>query len=317
MPFLEQLGSSQLALRLRLPTPDTRLPPIAKLRWRCQDCAPGMAASWATVAMRAAKRPQTGSRLTPPRPPLDRAAFVRPIAHRGWHDTAQGRLENTAPAFREAMAKGYGIECDLQGAEDGTPMVFHDLTLDRLVAASGPIAAHSPHSLARLRYKGQNEPILSFAQLLDLVAGRVPLLVEVKRNGTPRPGFLESIARQASAYAGPIALMSFDRASVAAFGELAPNVPRGAIIGGRQLISSLWAAGRRGRESPAASRLFGSAPQGVGFYAVQIELVAVARTWMMRRAQDLPLFTWTVRTPRQRARAARWADAPIFEGYEA
>jgi glycerophosphoryl diester phosphodiesterase len=54
----------------------------------------------------------------------------------------------------------------------------------------------------------------------------------------------------------------------------------------------------------------------VAFYAVQINLVAVARTWMSRRAHDLPLFTWTVRTPRQRARAARWADAPIFEGYE-
>jgi glycerophosphoryl diester phosphodiesterase len=63
-------------------------------------------------------------------------------------------------------------------------------------------------------------------------------------------------------------------------------------------------------------RLFGSAPEGVAFYAVQINLVAVARTWMSRRAHDLPLFTWTVRTPRQRARAARWADAPIFEGYE-
>ena len=162
------------------------------------------------IAMRAAKRHLTGQRLKP-HPPLDRDAFVRPIAHRGWHDEAQGRLENTAPAFRAAIAKGYGIECDLQGAEDGTPMVFHDAKLDRLVAASGPIAAHSPRSLARLRYKGQDERILTFAQLLDLVGGRVPMLVEVKRNGTLRPGFLEGIARQASAYKGPLALMSFDR----------------------------------------------------------------------------------------------------------
>jgi hypothetical protein len=59
------------------------------------------------------------------------------------------------------------------------------------------------------------------------------------------------------------------------------------------------------------------APEGVAFYAVQITIVAVARAWMRRRSQELPLFTWTVRTPRQQARAARWADAPIFEGYEA
>jgi glycerophosphoryl diester phosphodiesterase len=276
----------------------------------------GSGHGWVEDAMRAARRNLAGSRPGP-NPPLDRAAFVRPIAHRGWHDSAKGRLENTAPAFRAAIDKGYGIECDLQAAEDGTPMVFHDIKLDRLVAASGPIAAYSPRSLARLSYRGQDERILSFAQLLDLVGGRVPLLVEVKRNGTPRPEFLERIGRQAAAYKGPVALMSFDRATVTALGELAPAVPRGAVVGGRQLISSLWTGRGRRRESPAASRLFASAPDGVAFYAVEIKLVAVARTWMTRRAHHLPLFTWTVRTPRQRARAARWADAPIFEGYEA
>jgi glycerophosphoryl diester phosphodiesterase len=276
----------------------------------------GSGHGWIEDAMRAGRRSPTGSRPGP-NPPLDRATFVRPIAHRGWHDKARGRLENSAPAFRAAIDKGYGIECDLQAAEDGTPMVFHDIKLDRLVAASGPIGAYSPRSLARLRYRGQDERILSFAQLLDLVGGRVPLLVEVKRNGTLRPEFLEGVARQAAAYKGPVALMSFDRATVAALGALAPAVPRGAIVGGRQIISSLWAGRGHRRESPAASRLFASAPAGVAFYAVQIKLVAVARTWMSRRAHDLPLFAWTVRTPRQRARAARWADAAIFEGYEA
>jgi glycerophosphoryl diester phosphodiesterase len=267
--------------------------------------------------MRTARRHPLGHRLKHPHPALDRAAFVRPIAHRGWHDKAKGRIENTASAFRAAIDKGYGIECDLQGAADGTPMVFHDPTLDRLVAGSGPLVTHSPRTLGRLRYREQDERILSFAQLLDLVGGRVPLLVEVKRSGALRPDFLQHVARQATAYKGPVALMSFDRRTVEALGEFAPSVPRGAVIGGRQLISSLWAAHSRSRESPAASRLFASAPEGVGFYAVQIKLVAVARTWMSRRAQDMPLFTWTVRTPRQRVRAARWADAPIFEGYEA
>ena len=248
---------------------------------------------------------------------LDRAVFVRPIAHRGWHDRAKGRLENTAPAFRAAIDKGYGIECDLQAAEDGTPMVFHDLTLNRLVAGWGPIAAVSPRNLARLRYRGQDEKILSFAQFLDLVGGRVPLLVEVKRNGRAlRPHFLEKIARLAGTYKGPLALMSFDRAIVAALGDLAPAIPRGPVIGSRQLLASLWAKRSRRRESPAASRLFGRTPEGIGFCAVDVKLVAVARTWMLRHGVDMPLFTWTVRTPRQRARAARWADAPIFEGYE-
>jgi glycerophosphoryl diester phosphodiesterase len=265
--------------------------------------------------MMAAKRPPAGQRHRPA-PPLDRAVFVRPIAHRGWHDGAKGRVENAAPAFTAAIAKGYGIECDLQAAEDGTPMVFHDGTLDRLVPAKGPISAYSPRKLAHLRYRGHDERILSFAQFLELVAGRVPTLVEVKRNGRVHPDFLEKVARLATAYKGPIALMSFDRTIVAALGQLAPTIPRGAVIGGRQFLSGLWVGRSRRREGPVASCLLASAPEGVGFYAVNTQLVAVARGWMTRRSQDLPLFTWTVRTPRQRVRAARWADAPIFEGYE-
>ena len=61
------------------------------------------------------------------------AAFLKPIAHRGLHDAAKGRIENTAPAFEAALAKGYGIECDVRPAACGTPMVFHDDTLERLI----------------------------------------------------------------------------------------------------------------------------------------------------------------------------------------
>ncbi|HET6926842.1 MAG TPA: glycerophosphodiester phosphodiesterase family protein, partial [Hyphomicrobiaceae bacterium] len=56
---------------------------------------------------------------------LDRTVFLRPIAHRGLHDKAGGQIENSAGAFLAAIGKGYGIECDLQAACDGAPMVFH------------------------------------------------------------------------------------------------------------------------------------------------------------------------------------------------
>lgn len=260
----------------------------------------------------------TPVRRQPASPELDRDVFIRPIAHRGLHDATRGRLENTESAFRAAIDGDYGIECDLQPAADGTPMVFHDDRLDRLIAASGPIATFSPAVLSRFRYKGLNERILTFAQFLDLVGGRVPLLVEVKGKGrAPNAAFLEKIARQARAYGGPIALMSFNRAVVAALGERAPTIPRGAVVGGKQVLASLWAARGRMRKGGAASRIFGSKGVGVNFYAVDVKLVAGARKWTRRHALDLPLFTWTVRTPRQRAAAARWADAPIFEGYEA
>ena len=154
---------------------------------------------------------------------LDRATFLRPIAHRGLHDRARGRIENTAPAFLAAIHKGYGIECDLQAAKDGTPMVFHDDKLERLTGEPGRIGYLAPAALARLRYKGQDTQILPFAEFLDLVGARVPLLVEVKTNSaTPLETFLDRIARQARAYKGPIALMSFDRDVVAR----SPSSPR-------------------------------------------------------------------------------------------
>ena len=249
---------------------------------------------------------------------LDDAAFIRPIAHRGLHDSRNGRLENTAPAFEAAMAKGYGIECDLQAAEDGTPMVFHDETLERLVGLPARIATWSPESLGRLRYKGQDERILKFAELLELVDGRVPVLVEVKRNRRPPPAaFLPKIARLAGAYRGPLALMSFNREFVAAFVELAPGVPRGPVVGTHQLRPGWWMTPNRELKIAAVGRLLGRAPAGVGFYAVDVKMLRAAWDWRERAAPHLPLFSWTIRTARERAAAARWADAPIFEGYEA
>jgi glycerophosphoryl diester phosphodiesterase len=267
--------------------------------------------------MIAVKRRQVGRTLHAP-PCLDRRAFVRPIAHRGLHDREKRRIENTAPAFAAAIEADYGIECDLQATLDDVPIVFHDARLDRLVAASGATVSYSSKALASLRYKDSSEAILSFADLLDLVDGRVPLLVEVKgnRNG-PRVEFLKKISQHAQGYKGPVALMSFERPIVAAFGEFAPRVPRGPVVGSQQFLAGLWGKASRAEKARVAPRLFGLGPESGSFYAVDIRLVALARAWMTRQALDVPLFTWTVRTPRQRAAAARWADAPIFEGYEA
>ncbi len=262
----------------------------------------------ATAARRA--RPASGR--------LDRATFLRPIAHRGLHDRRKGRIENTAPAFLAAIDKGYGIECDLQAARDGTPMVFHDERLDRLVGVAGSIAAQLPASLARLRYRWDDTHILTFAELLDLVGGRVPLLVEVKVNGSaPANSYLDRIARQARAYKGPIALMSFNGDVVAELGRLAPTVPRGLVVGSHKLHPSWWTAPSAANRSQILTKRLGSAPTGIAFFAIDVRMLRSTRTWMTQHAPELALFSWTIRTARERRAAALWADAPIFEGYEA
>src|SRR5690606_10823822 len=119
--------------------------------------------------------------------------FLRPIAHRGLHDAAEGIIENTAPAFEAAISRGFGIEGALRPASGGTPFVFHDSTLDRLIDADGPIAAREPAQLSRLCYRGQSTRIISYSDLLDLVAGNVPLLVEIKSDwDEPNPAFLSA-----------------------------------------------------------------------------------------------------------------------------
>ena len=252
---------------------------------------------------------------------LDRARFLRPIAHRGLHDPARGVIENTAGAFDAAIAKGYGIECDLRPAAGGLPVVFHDLTLERLTESSDAVSSLGAPALSEVRFKSAKETgILTFAGLLELVAGRVPLLVEVKSEWEePEQPFLAGIATLAAAYAGPLALMSFDPAVMAALKELAPTLPRGIVSGSyRNPDGTGWWADRI--VEPRAfdlSQLLESGPAEPDFFAYHVKSLPSPVTRFAREVVGLPLFTWTVRSEEDRLIAAQWADAPIFEGYEA
>lgn len=246
----------------------------------------------------------------------DRAAFLKPIAHRGLHDAAKGIIENTAAAFEAAIAKGYGIECDVRPAGCGTPMVFHDLTLERLIEAEGPIAGHAAGALKKLRYRNVGGNMIDLPELLELVSGRVPVLIEIKSEwDAPDTRYLQAIATAARRYDRPIALMSFDPAVMAAIRGLAPEVPRGIVSG--QFAADCWWRDKLGPERAySLTHLLESGPVAPDFYAYDINALPTPVTRFVREVLGLPLLTWTVRTEEQRAAAARWADAPIFEGYE-
>ncbi len=248
---------------------------------------------------------------------LDRTAFIKPIAHRGLHDIKKGRIENTAPAFALGLSRGYGLECDLQPAEDGTPMVFHDDTVDRLMDGKGRLARMSVKALQALTYKGQDEHMITFADFLDLAAGRGPLLVEVKSDWKkPKEGFIEAIAKHAKRYKGPLALMSFDPKVMAALATLAPKVPRGIVAG--RYEGEGWRLDTLGAERGARlTDLLESAAAQPSFFAYHVKALPTPVTRYLREVQGLPLFTWTVRSAADRKVAAKWADAPIFEGFEA
>ena len=190
---------------------------------------------------------------------------------------------------------------------------------EEILTRVGHSPALGPADLARLRYRSQDARILTFAEFLGLVAGRVPLLVEVKSEWDPPDrAFLGEIARLAAGYEGALALMSFDPAVMTVLKDLAPGVARGIVSGGyRDEHGETWwpekISPERGRR---LADLLESGPVEPHFFAYHVKSLPTPVTELQRKVMGLPLFTWTVRSPEDRAIAAQWADTPIFEGFE-
>ena len=238
---------------------------------------------------------------------------ARPIAHRGYHDAAAGRIENTLAATAAAVEHGLAIECDLQLSADGRAVVFHDDTLDRLTGASGAVAAADLAALKAARFKNGDGRIPTLEELLDLIDGRVPLVVELKSAwGGPRR--LEAVVAPILAeYSGPVAVMSFDPRSVAAMRRLAPVLPRGMISGAFRADD--WP--RLSAAARFAHRHLASAGSVVPhFVAYGVDALPASAPLILRHALRVPVLTWTVRTTADRATARAWADQMIFEGFD-
>src|SRR5882757_6077593 len=105
---------------------------------------------------------------------------ARPVAHRGLHDATRGIIENMPGAAAAAVAANFAIKCDIQLTADGEAMVHHDDALGRLTEGSGPLLGKTSAELKRVAFKDTPERMMSLADLCALVAGRVPLVIEVK-----------------------------------------------------------------------------------------------------------------------------------------
>lgn len=237
----------------------------------------------------------------------------RPIAHRGLHDRAAGRIENSAAAALAAVEHGFAIECDVQLTADGEAVVFHDATLDRLTAGSGPVAGRTAAELAATRLSGTRDAIPSLAAVLALVAGRVPVICEVKSGFDGDMRLADRAAAVAADYPGPLALKSFDPAVVAHLRARALPFPLG-IVAEAAYDDPEWAALSVTRRRDLAEMLH-FAETRPDFLSYRVGDLPHAVPHLCRVAIGLPVMTWTVRTPEQRQRAASWADQMVFEGF--
>jgi glycerophosphoryl diester phosphodiesterase len=238
---------------------------------------------------------------------------ARPVAHRGLHDRERGIIENMPGAAQAAIAGRFGIECDIQLTADGEAMVHHDDELGRLTEASGALREKTAAELKAVKFKDTDERMMSLADLCTLVAGRVPLVIEVKSHFDGDRRLVKRMAEVLASYSGPAVGMSFDPDQVQALREIMPALPRG-IVAESSYDAADWPeatpAQRQGMTH--LRHAFRTRPHFVAYWVDELPAVA---PWIARNLFGLPLLTWTVRTPEQRARAARYADQMIFEGF--
>jgi glycerophosphoryl diester phosphodiesterase len=214
------------------------------------------------------------------------------FAHRGLHYGTQFP-ENSLLAFAAALEAGAGIECDLRLTADDQILVFHDADAWRLCASPLRIGRSTLAQLSRLRLG--ERPIPTLASLLALVAGRVPLLLEVKVDGDLwrwAPALRGALA----GYAGPLGVMSFDPRLLRLLKTNLRSVRRGLVV--RETLPPL--------QRRLALRL--ASPD---FLAV--DRAALGQRWVARVRQCMPVYSWTIRSPEQREQARVHADALIWE----
>lgn len=193
-------------------------------------------------------------------------------------------------AFRAAIAAGAGIECDVRLSRDDVPMVFHDSDLKRLCGESGSVETLSAATLAGKRLLGTGETIPRLADLVMIAGGRVPLLIELKTAGNAGR-LAEAVCRTLGARPGPVGVMSFDPRVAAWLARNRPDVRRGLVIAGDESVIKRWGKAMVARPN----------------------FLALDKSLLGRVSSRLPIYSWTIRTPAERAFAGPLADALIWE----
>ena len=225
--------------------------------------------------------------------------IARPFAHRGLH--GDGRIENSRAAFKAAIDAGHGIELDVQASADGEAMVFHDDRLERLAEAEGPVRGLAAEALTRIRLRGSTESIATLAEVLRLIAGGAPLLIELKSPGRRVAALSGAVNRALADYVGPVAVMSFNPAVGRWFARHAPEHLRGLVVT------------EAGKASRGRLRRWLAFPwSNPDFLAYDVRDLP-SRFAEAKRRRGVKLLTWTCRTDVHRSLAAAHVDQIIYE----
>ncbi len=232
--------------------------------------------------------------------------LAKPFAHRGLFDAT--RPENSLAAIDAAIAAGFPIEIDVQVSADGQAVIFHDWNLLRLTGTDARVVHLTASELTRLRLLKTTETIPFLEEALEHIAGRQPVLLEVKNRRQPT-SLEPEVARLLQAYKGPIAVHSFNPYTLGWFRGNHPEILRGQIscafdtddmAAWKKLILAHY------------GMTWMSRPHFISHHWKRLPALVPC---LLRRMFRLPLLGWTIQSPEDHAAAALLVDNIIFEGF--
>lgn len=223
----------------------------------------------------------------------------RPIAHRGLHDGNELVWENTMAAFRRAVDGNFGIETDVHLSKDGVAVIFHDSDLKRLTGCVGLVRDHTAAELSAMNIGGTEEKVPTLKQLLALICGQVPVIIELKGNVGFDQGLVAAVAKELDNYKGHAAIMSFDHHLILQF-----EIHATGISGG------LTAEGTNEADLEAH---FSMLAHGISFVSYNVHHLPNRFISFARGRLNMPVITWTVRTSEDLAQTYSHADQATFE----
>ena len=227
-----------------------------------------------------------------------------PIAHRGYH--TKSIPENSLSAFSKAIEKGYAIEFDVNMLSDGTFVVFHDKSLARMTGNDGYVRYLNKEDLKSLSLKGTKEHIPTLQEVLDLVDGKVPLLIELKNYFKPGK-YEQSIIEILRKYKGEFAVQSFNPYSMGYIKEHAPEFIRGQLASYFKDEKLSWL-----KRSFLRSMRFNkiSEPHFINYDASSLP------NRYVRKYKKLPLLAHIVKSKEEYMRVVKYCDNIVFERFD-
>ena len=229
-------------------------------------------------------------------------------AHRGLFD--QEKPENSMAAFRAALDAGFGIELDVHLTKDGTLAVIHDSLLARTTGAEGRVEDLCREQLADYRLEGTQETIPTLSQVLELFAGKAPMIIELKVHGDNYAELCRAVCRQLESYNGPYCIESFDPRCILWLKKNHPQILRGL------LCQDYFRYTKNNLPLPLKIALtfqmlnFLICPDFVAYRYAHSKNIS---NWVVRNSWGVRGVAWTLRNRQELSAALGQGWLPIFE----